>query len=165
MDTEAVVARLDTPSGFTSLMKGMFREGRGKKAYATWTSAQSRAVYETVELRFSAHDSRGYAVLAYSDNGPIDQRTRKTLTAQAELFPLGTLRYESVPYSGLLPHGWHPHSYNPKDHTIDAIAAPYPGVHVFTALMTPTAADRPLVAHCVLNGRAYIYPIPGDTLD
>lgn len=161
---DALVARLDTPAGFTSVMKGMFADHRGRKAHAIWTSAQRRGVYPTVELRFSTHDSHGYAVMAFSDRGSIDPDTRETLAAQAERFALGTVRFEATMYAALLPLGWHPRTYEPSDHTIEAIADPYPGVRVFIATTNPKAADRPFVAHCVVDGRDYIYPIPGDQL-
>lgn len=164
MNTDAVAATLDTPSGFASVMKGMFSAGRGKKAHAIWTSAQRKGVHETVELRFATHESHGFAVMAFSDRGRIDLRIRNTLAAQAEHFQLGTIRYESMMYSSLMPLGWDAHSYDPNDHTIDALADPYPGVRVFTTLTSPKGADRPLIAHCVVDGRDYIYPIPGDQL-
>jgi pentatricopeptide repeat protein len=165
VNAAALAASLDTPSGFAAVMKGMFRNGKAKKAHALWTSAQSKGVYETVELRFATHESTGYAVMAFSHRGPIDLRTRETLAAQAERFPLGTLRYESWVYSSLEPHGWHHRlNWDPNDHTIDAIADPIPGVRVFTAVTKPKGADRPLVAHCVVDGKDYIYPVPGDRL-
>lgn len=162
MNTGALAEKFETASGFASVMKGMFRNGKGKKAHAIWTSAQRKGVYETVELRFAKHEDTGYTVMAFSDNGPIDLPTRETLAAQAERFPLGTLRYESWSYSSLEPHGWHPRSFDPNDHSIDTIADPYPGVYVFTAVVSPKGANRPLVAHCVVDGKNYIYPIPGD---
>jgi hypothetical protein len=162
VNTAALAASLDRPSGFAAVMRGMFRNGKAKAAHALWTSAQRKGLYDTVELRFSTHDSTGYAVLAFSEHGPVDPSTRETLATQAEGFPLSTLRYECWMYSGLDPHGWHPSSWEPGDHTIDAIADPYPGIHVFTAVTKPKGADRPLVAHCVVDGRDYIYPIPGD---
>ena len=164
MNAEALAASFDQPSGFAAVMKGMFRNGKAKKAHAIWSSAQRKGVYETVELRFSTHEEYGYAVIAFADNGPMDLRTRETLAAQAERFPLGTVRYESWVYSTLEPHGWHPRSFDPNDHTIDAIGDPIPGVHVFTAVTKTKGADRPLVAHCVVDGKDYIYPIPGDRL-
>jgi hypothetical protein len=159
-----VAATLDTPSGFASVMKGMFSSGKGKKAHAIWTSAQRKGVHETVELRFATHESHGFAVMAFSDLGRINPRIRKTLAAQAERFALGTIRYESTMYSSLMPLGWDPGSYDPNDHTIDALGDPYPGVRVFTTLTSPKGANRPLIAHCVVDGKDYIYPIPGDQL-
>ena len=164
MNAEALAASFGQPSGFAAVMKGMFRNGKAKKAHAVWTSAQRKGVYETVELRFATHEEYGYAVMAFSDRGPIDLRTRETLAAQAERFPLGTIRYESWSYSSLEPLGWHPRSYDPNDHTINAISDPFPGIHVFTALTKPKGADRPLVAHCVVDGKDYVYPVPGDRL-
>lgn len=165
MNADAVAATLGTPAGFTAVMKGMFAGGKGKKSHAVWTSAQRKGVYENVELRFATHDGTGYVVMAFSDNGPIDLRTQEDLAAQAERFPLGTIRYESWVYSALEPHGWHPRlSWDANDHTIDAIAEPYPGVHVFTAVTKAKGPDRPLTAYCVVDGKDYIYPIPGDRL-
>jgi hypothetical protein len=164
VNAEALAAGFDSPMGFAAVMKGIFRNGKGKKAHAIWTSAQRKGVYETVELRFSTHESYGYAVMAFSDQGPIDLRTREELAAQAERFPLGTLRYESWMFSSLEPLGWHPRSYDPNDHTINAIGDPYPGIRVFTAVTSPKGAHRPLVAHCVVDGNDYIYPIPEDRL-
>ncbi|MFL6127218.1 hypothetical protein [Actinophytocola sp.] len=164
VDAAALAASFDRPSGFAAVMKGMFRNGKATKAHTLWASAQRKGVYPTVELRFSTHDATGYAVMAFSDHGPIDLPTQETLAAQAERFPLGTLRYEAWVYSALDPHGWHPRSWDPNAHTIDAIADPYPGIHVFTAVTKPKGADRPLVAHCVVDGRNYLYPIPGDRL-
>lgn len=161
---DALLARLDTPAGFLSLMRGMFADNSGRKAHAIWTSAGQKAVHETVELRFATHDSHGYAVLAFSTDGPIDAETREALAAQAKSFPLATLRYQAVMYSALLPLGWHPRSNEPNDHTITRIAEPYADIRVFVAVTGPRAADRPLVAHCVLDGREFIYPIPADRL-
>ena len=162
MDTAALAASFDRPSGFIAVMRGMFRTGKAKAAHALWTAAQRRGIYDIAELRFSTHESTGYAVLAFAEHGPVDLPTREALAAQADRFPLGTLRYESRMYSGLEPHGWHPTSWAASDHTIDAIADQYPGIHVFTAVTKPKGADRPLVAHCVVDGRDYVYPIPGD---
>jgi hypothetical protein len=165
VNADAVAATLDTPAGFAAVMKGMFATGKGRKSHAIWASAQRKGVYETVELRFATHGGTGYAVLAFSDNGPLDLPTRETLATQAERFPLGTIRYESWVYSSLEPHGWHPTvTWDPADHTIDAIADPYPGVHVFTAVTKEKGPDRPLTAYCVVEGRDYLYPIPGDRL-
>jgi pentatricopeptide repeat protein len=162
MNADALAATLTSPTGFAAVMKGMFRNGKAKKAHAIWKSAQSKGVYETVELRFSTHESFGYAVMAFSDSGPIDLKTRETLAAQAERFPLGTVRYESVMYSSLEPLGWHPRSYDPNDHSINTIGEPYPGVRVFTAVTSPKGAHRPLVVHAVVDGKDYIYPVPAD---
>ena len=164
MNAEAVAATLDTPSGFASMMKGMFRNGKGKNAHSVWMSAQRKGVYETAELRFATHESYGHAVMAFSEQGWIDLRIQEALAAQAERIPITTIRYESTMYSSLMPLGWDPHSYDPNDHTIDALGDPFPGVRVFTALTSPKGADRPLIAHCVVDGRDYIYPIPGDRL-
>jgi pentatricopeptide repeat protein len=162
VDAAALAASFDDPSGFAAVMKGMFRNGKAKAAHTLWTSAERRGVHPTVELRFATHDSTGYAVMAFSEHGPIDLSTSETLGAQAERFSLGTLRHEARVYSSLQPHGRHPES--PGPHTIDAIADAYPGVHVYTAVTKPKGADRPFVAHCVVDGRDYIYPIPGDRL-
>jgi hypothetical protein len=164
VNADVLLATLDTPLGFASVMKGMFAANRGKKAHAVWTSAQRKGIYETVELRFATHDSYGYAVMAFSDAGPVDLATHDALAAEADQFPMGTIRYESVMYSALMPLGWHPRGYDPNDHTVDAIGDPYPGVRVFTAVTSPKGPDRPLVAHCVVDGHDYIYPIPGDQL-
>jgi hypothetical protein len=155
VNADALAARLDSPAGFVAVMKGMFRTGKGKRAHAIWTSAQSKGIYETVELRFATHESFGYAVLAFTDQGRIDLATQEILAAQAERFPLGTIRYGSVMYSSLEPLGAHP---------VNAIAEPYQGVRVFTAVTSPKGAHRPLVAHCVVDGDDYVYPIPADRL-
>lgn len=162
MNASALAAKLDTPGGFAGVMKGMFRTGKAEKARELWQSAEHKGVYETVELRFATHESFGYAVMAFSERGLLDLPTRETLAAQAERFPLGTIRYESVAYSSLMPLGWYPRAYDPINHTIVALAAPYPGVHTFVALTSPKGADRPLVAHCVVDGRDHVYPVPGD---
>jgi hypothetical protein len=164
VNNAALAAKLDSPSGFASVMKGMFSGAKGKKAHAVWESAQRKGVHDLVELRFATHEEYGYAVLAFAENGPLDLRTREDLAAQAERFPLGTIRYESVMYSSLEPLGWHPRSYDPTDHTINAISDPIPGVHVLVAVTKPKGADRPYVAHCVVDGKDYVYPIPGDRL-
>jgi len=164
MDARTLAGRLDDPSGFATVMKGMFRSGKAKKAHAVWRAARRRGVFETVELRFSTHESFGYAVMAFSVDGPLALRTQETLAAQAERFPLGTVRYESVMYSSLLPLGWHPRSYDPNDHTINATGDPFPGVYVFVAVTSPKGADRPLVVHVNADGKDYIYPVPGDRL-
>jgi pentatricopeptide repeat protein len=164
MNASELAAKLDSPAGFASVMKGMFRNGKAKKAHAVWQSAQRKGVYDTVELRFATHESYGYVVMAFSDAGQLALPTRETLAAQAERFPLGTIRYESMMYSSLMPLGWHPRSYDPNDHTINALADPHPGVHVFVAVTSPKGPDRPLVAHCVVDGNDYIYPVPGDRL-
>jgi hypothetical protein len=165
VDTAALAASFDRPSGFAVVMRGMFRNGKAKAAHALWTAAERKGIHEIVELRFSTHESTGYAVLAFAEHDPVDDLPIfEALAAEAERFPLGTLRYESRTYSGLEPHGWHPGSWEASDHTIDAIADPYPGIHVLTAVTKPKGADRPLVAHCVVDGRDYVYPIPGDRL-
>jgi hypothetical protein len=156
LNADTLAATLDTPSGFTSVMRGMFRNGKGKRSHAIWSSAQRKGVHELVELRFATHDSYGYAVLAFSDQGRLDLRLRETLAEQADRFPFAKVRYESVTYSALMPLG---------GRTIEAIADPYPGVHAFTAVTSPKGSDRPLVAHCVLDGTDFVYPIPGDVID
>ena len=162
MNASALAAKLDRPGGFAGVMKGMFRNGKAKKAHALWQSAERKGVHDGVELRFATHESFGYVVLAFSERGPLDLPTRETLAAQAEQFPLGTIRYESMAYSSLMPLGWHPVSYDPNDHTIAALGDPYPGVHVLVAVTSPKGADRPFVAHCVVDGKDYVYPVPGD---
>lgn len=164
MNADGLLATFDTPEGFASVMKGMFSGNRARKAHTIWTSAQRRGVYETVELRFATHDAYGYAVMAFSEEGPIDVNMSENLAAEADRFPMGTVRYESIMYSALMPLGWHPRTYDPHDHTIDAIGEPYPGVRVFTAVTSPKGPDRPYVAHCVVDDKDYIYPIPGDRL-
>jgi hypothetical protein len=160
VNADALAARLDSPAGFVAVMKGMFRAGKAKKAHAIWTSAQSRGIYETVELRFTTHESFGYAVLAFSDRGRIDLETQEILAVRAERVPIGTIRYESVMYSSLEPLGTRVSA----DRTVNAIAEPYEGVRVFTAVTSPKGAYRPLVAHCVVDGDDYVYPIPADRL-
>lgn len=164
MNAQALAASFDSPSGFAAVMKGMFSGGKAKKAHAVWTSAQRKGVHDAVELRFATHQAFGYAVMAFSTDGPLDLPTRETLAAQVDRFPLGTIRYESVSYWSLMPLGWHPHSYDPNDHTIETLAGPHPGVHVFVAVTGPMGPGRPLVAHCVVDGKNWIYPIPADRL-
>jgi hypothetical protein len=162
VNAQALAASLDGPSGFAAVTKGMFRNGKAKQAQAVWDAARCRGVYDAVELRFATHESFGYAVLAFSTTGPIALPDRESLAAQAERFPLGTVRYESTMYSSLMPLGWHPRSYDPNAHSVDAIGDPFPGVHVLTAVTSPKGPDRPYIAHCVTDGRDYVYPIPGD---
>lgn len=162
MNAQAIAASFESPSGFAAVMKGMFRNGKAKKAHALWTSAQRKGVHDAVELRFVTHESYGYAVLAFSVDGPLDLHTREHLAAQAERFPLGTIRYEALPYSSLMPLGWHPRNYDPNDHTIEALGEPHPGVFVFVTTTSPKGVNRPYVAHCVVDGKDYVYPIPGE---
>lgn len=164
MNAQALAASFDSQSGFAAVMKGMFRNGKAKKAHAVWTSAQRKGVYDAVELRFATHESFGYAVIAFATDGPLDLPTRELLAAQADRFPLGTIRYESMSYTSLMPLGWHPRAYDPNDHTIEALADPHAGVHVFVAVTSPKGPDRPYVAHCVADGKDWIYPVPGDRL-
>ena len=164
MNAQELAATLDTPSGFATVLRGMFRNGKARKANALWSAAARKGVYDTTELRFATHESFGYAVMAFSVTGPLDLPTRETLAGQAERSPLGTIRYESASYSALEPLGWHPRSYDPNDHSVNAIGDPFPGVYVFTAVTSPKGADRPFVAHCVVDGKDYIYPVPGDRL-
>jgi hypothetical protein len=164
VDARTLAGRLNDPSGFASIMKGMFRGGKAKKAHAIYTAAQHKGVFDTVELRYTTHESFGYAVMAFGTNGPIDLPTRETLASQAERFPLGTIRYESMLYSGLQPWGWHPRSYDAGEHTIQAIGDPFPGIFVFVAVTGTKGADLPLVVHAVQDGANYIYPVPGDRL-
>jgi len=164
VNAQALTASFDRASGFAAVMKGMFSGGRAKKAHALWTSAQRKGLHEGVELRFATHESFGYAVIAFSVDGPIDLPTREHLAAQADRFPLTTIRYEALPYSSLMPLGWHPRDYDPNAHTIEALGDPYPGVHVFVTTTSPKGPDRPYIAHCVVDGRDYIYPVPGDRL-
>ena len=164
MDPQALAASFDSPSGFAAVMKGMFRNGKAKKAHALWTSAQRKGVHDAVELRFATHESFGYAVLAFSVDGPLDVPTREHLAAQADRFPLATIRYEALPYPTLVPLGWHPRGYDPNDHTIEALGDPHPGVFVFVTTTSPKGPDRPYVAHCVVDGKDYVYPVPGERL-
>jgi pentatricopeptide repeat protein len=164
VNAQALAASFDSPSGFAAVMKGMFKNGKAKKAHALWTSAQRKGVHDAVELRFATHESFGYAVIAFSVNGPLDLPTRENLAAQADRFPLGTIRYEALPYSSLMPLGWHPRNYDPNDHTIEALGDPHPGVFVFVTTTSPKGPDRPYVAHCVVDGKDYVYPIPGERL-
>lgn len=164
MNAQALAASFESPSGFAAVMKGMFRNGKAKKAHAVWTSAQRKGVHDTVELRFATHESFGYAVIAFATDGPLDLPTRELLAAQADRVPLGTIRYESTSYTSLMPLHWHPRSYDPNDHTVEALGEPHPGVHVFVAVTSPKGPDRPYVAHCVVDGKDWIYPIPGDRL-
>lgn len=158
MNVDTLVTTLDSPTGFAAVMKGMFRNGKGKKSHAIWVSARRKGVHETVELRFATHDSYGYVVMAFSEHGPMDLRTAEILAAQAERVPLGTIRRESTMYSSLQPLA------DTTGHIVSAIGDPYPGVHVFSALTSPKGANRPLVAHCVVDGVDYVYPIPADRL-
>jgi hypothetical protein len=160
----ALAASLDSPSGFAAVMRGMFRTGKAKKAHALWASAQRKGVYDAVELRFATHGSLGYAVIAFAVPGPLDVPTREGLAAQVDRFPLGTVRYEALPYPSLTPLGWHPTSYDPAAHTIEALGDPHPGVFVFVTTTSPKGPDRPYVAHCVVDGKDYVYPIPGERL-
>ncbi|MBB4906403.1 hypothetical protein [Actinophytocola algeriensis] len=169
MNAHALAASFDSPAGFAAVMKGMFSGGKAKKAHAIWASAQRKGVYEAVELRFATHESFGYAVLAFSVNGPLDLPTQELLAAQADRFPLGTIRYEALPYSTLAPLGWHPDNHDPdnhdpNDHTISALGDPHPGVFVFVTTTSPKGPDRPYVAHCVVDGKDYVFPVPGDRL-
>ncbi len=164
MNAQALAASLDSPSGFAAVMKGMFRNGKAKKAYAVWAAAQRKGVYDVSELRFATHESLGYAVLAFSVDGFLDLPTREHLAAQADRFPLGTIRYEALPYSSLMPLGWHPRGYDPNAHTVEALGDPHPGVLVFVTTTNPKNPDRPYVAHCVADGKDYIFPIPGERL-
>ncbi|MPZ79325.1 MAG: hypothetical protein GEV28_02595 [Actinophytocola sp.] len=164
MDAHTLARRLEEPSGFGSVMKGMFKDGKAKKAHAVYSTAQHKGVHENHELRFATHEGIGYAVMAFGTTGPLDPRTRETLAAQAERIPLGTVRYECVAYSSLMPWGWHPRSYDPGAHSIQAIGDPFPDVIVYVAATSDKGPDRPLVVHAVKDGRDYIYPVPGDRL-
>lgn len=162
MNAQALAASFDSPTGFAAVMKGMFSSGKAKKAHAVWTSAQRKGVHAAVELRFATHESFGYAVMAFATDGPLDVPTREHLAAQADRFPLGVLRYESMSYTSLMPLHRHPRSYDRNAHTVEALGEPHPGVHVFVAVTSPKGPGRPYVAHCVVDGRDWIYPIPGD---
>jgi pentatricopeptide repeat protein len=164
MDAHTLAARLAEPSGFASILKGMFKGGKVKKAHAVYSEAQEKGVYDNVELRFEKHESFGYAIMAFSTKGPLELTTRETLAAQAERFPLGTIRYESLPYNTLQPWGWHPRSYDPSEHSIQAIGDPFPGVIVYVAVTGTKGSDRPLVVHAGKDGKDYIYPVPRDLL-
>ncbi|HEY0448933.1 hypothetical protein [Actinophytocola sp.] len=164
MDARTLAGRLEEPSGFAAIMKGMFKNGKANKSHAVYSTAQHKGIYDNHELRFVTHESTGYAIMAFSTTGPLDLRVRETLAAQAERFPLGTVRYECVAYSSLLPWGWHPRSYDPGEHSIQAIGDPFPGVIVYVAVTSAKGSDRPLVVHANSGGNDYIYPVPGDRL-
>jgi hypothetical protein len=164
MDPYKLAATLDQPAGFAAVMSGMFKGGKAKKAHAIYSTAQEKGVYETTELRFATHDSFGYTIMAFSTKGPLELGVRETLARQADRFPLGTIRYESMSYSTLQPWGWHPRSYDPSENTIATIGEPYPGVLVYTAVVGTKGSDRPLVIHARKDGKDYIYPVPGKAL-
>jgi len=164
MDAHTLAGQLAEPSGFASILKGMFKGGKVKKAHEIYAGAQDKGVYDNVELRFAKHEEYGYAIMAFSTKGPLDLNTRETLAAQADRFPLGTIRYESLPYTTLQPWGWHPRSYDPSDHSIQAIGDPFPGVIVYVVLTGTKGSQRPLVVHANKDGKDYIYPVPADRL-
>lgn len=165
MDARTLMSGLNSEDDFKSIMKGMFRGRKARKAYAIYSAAQYRGVYPTAELRRDTHEDLGYSIMAFSTSGPLDMATRDTLAAHAERFPLGTIRLESWSYSSLEPWGWHPRgNYKPADHTIEALAEPYPGVLVFVAVAMNTKMSWPLVVHANADGRDYIYPVPDKAL-
>lgn len=156
MNASALAVRLAGPSGFVSVMKGMFRIGKAKQAQAIWRTAQRKGVHELTELRFVTHKSFGYAIMAFDVTGPLTPQVRETLAAQAEQIPTSTIRRESLMYAALMPLGRQPH--------VDALAEPYRDVRTFVTVTSPKGSNRPLVAHCVTGGTDYIYPVPGDRL-
>lgn len=164
MDARTLTGRLAEPSGWASVMKGMFRNGRAKKAHAVYSTAQRKGVFDNHELRFVTRESTGYAIMAFSVPGPLDLPIRETLAAQADRFPLGTVRYECEAYGTLRPWGWHQRSYDPAAHTIQTIGDPFPGVFVYVAATSTKGSDRPLVVHANKDGNDYVYPVPGDRL-
>lgn len=153
MDAPTLARRLDEPSGWASVLRGMFRHGWAKRAHAIYSGAPRKGVYVNHELRFVTHESLGFAVMAFSTTGPLDPSTRQTLAAQAERLPIGTVRRAGTTYNTLLPlAGARP------------IPAPSPGVLVYVATTSAKGADRPLVVHAEQNGDDHIYPVPGDRL-
>lgn len=164
MDTHTLAARLGDPSGFASVMGGLFKGGKAKKAHAVYSAADEKGVYETVELRHATHESNGYAIMAFSTKGPLDGEARTILARMASAVPLGTIRYESMPYTGLDPWRWHPRSYDPSENTIPTIGDGHPGVVVFTITCGTKGAERPLVIHARKDGKDWIYPIPAKKL-
>lgn len=156
MNASTLAVRLAGPSGFASIMKGMFGGGRARQAQAIWRSARQKGVYDLTELRFVTHGSVGYAVMAFATTGRLAGAVRESLAAQADKLPPTTIRGESLMYSALMPLGRQPH--------IDVLREPHPGTLVFVTVTSPKGSNRPLVAHCVVDGRDYIYPVPGDRL-
>lgn len=156
MNASALAVRLAGPSGFASIMKGMFGGGKAKQAQAIWRSARQKGVYDLTELRFVTHEAVGYAVMAFTTAGRLAEPVQESLAAQAEQLPAGTIRGESRMYSALMPIGRQPH--------VDVLGEAHPGALVFVTVTSPKGSNRPLVAHCVVDGRDYIYPVPGDRL-
>lgn len=156
MDAVTLTARLGEPSGWESLLRGMFGRGRAKPAHAIYTGARRRGVYVNHELRFVAHESLGYAIMAFATTGPLAGWIRETLATQADRFALAAVRRAGITYNTLLPLI--------ASHPIHAIADPFPGVLVYVATTSPKGADRPLVVYADHDGTDHIFPVPGERL-
>lgn len=163
MDAHALAATLGDPAGFAPLLGGVFKGGKAKKAHELWAAAEEKGVYDAYELRRATHDGSYYSIVACSTKGPLDLATRDALAARAEAVPLGTIRFECATYGTLSPWRWHPRSYDPTDHTIDALGDDHEGVIVCT-LFHGKKDQYPLIVHARKDGKDWIYPVPAARL-
>ncbi len=162
LDSQQLYQSLATLDGWKRICKPfLFVFGGPKKAFQKWNACNPKGVYQNYRLAQFEHDDTKYAIYAFSTQRQLSEAEVGGLAQAASQVPLGTVRYESLSYTGLEPWRGNEGSAAGDSNTIAQLGSPENGVFVY-----PVADDLgcSLVVYGVSGGEHCIFPVPNKRL-
>ncbi len=169
MNKQDFIESLNNVEGFKKFVKPVFLFfGRkaAQKSFDIYHTAEETSVLEPKLLARFEYEENKYLIIAYSTKGEIAPAKLDELKKQAEQIELGTVRYESVGFGGLMKYrgDW---DYQPsKVGTIDSLGNPDKGLYVGAVVDAKKGFNKvPYVIYALKDGKRYFCAVPDYYLD
>ncbi len=104
MTPERIRPTLDSIDGWKRFCRPfLFIFGGPKKSFAKWSSGENKGVHANHLLAQLEHDGDSYAIYGFCNHRDLSENELANLRVAAAAVDLGTVRAESLSYSGLEP--------------------------------------------------------------
>ncbi|OGQ88837.1 MAG: hypothetical protein A2289_20810 [Deltaproteobacteria bacterium RIFOXYA12_FULL_58_15] len=135
--------------------------GGAKKSFAKWSTGAPKGVYTNHTLAEFEHEDSKYAIYAFCNQRELNEAKLAELRSAAAGVPLGTVRYESLSYSGLEPWRGQGGSLADENGSIAALGSLEQGLFVYPVA---DGIPHPLVVYAFCDGAHCIFPVPAKRL-
>jgi hypothetical protein len=151
---DEIVQHFSAPAGFKKYI-GFLGGKRAAKSTELFNGAERRGAARNYMLDSREHEDVHYDIVAFSTGDGLSQSQLDDLTRQAQLVPLGTLRYEGM-LAATLPDAF---GSNAEANDINALSDPAAGVFVLPITKMKKSATHTWTLWAAKDGEFFVYPV------